>query len=315
MKFIVGLFFLFFLFFHTVPAQNNSSADGLKEINGTKLYIKTMGAGEPIVMVHDGPGFNHLFFLPQFKELAKHYKLIFYDQRASGKSSAEADSNSINMATFVEDLEGIRKFFGLKKMNLFGHSWGGLIAMNYAIKYPQNLGSLILSNSIPPTPSLRSAMFMTLSKRATKEEGSEYRKITSSKEFKEKDPVVMAKFYKLLFAPSFYNKKYVDSLNILLPQDNEEKARLLAFLFRDTTLTNYDILTQLNVIKCPTLIISGDFDIMPQRSNEQIHKAIKNSKLVILKNCGHFPFVEDKKEYFKVLENFLANLNKKVKHK
>ena len=276
MRFLVNLFLVSFIFFQAVPAQNNSSVDGLKEINGTKLYIKTMGSGEPIVMVHGGPGFNHLYFLPQFKELAKHYKLIFYDQRASGKSSADVDSSSINMATFVEDLEGIRKFFGLKKMNLYGHSWGGLIAMNYAIKYPQNLASLILSNSTPPTSKLRSAIYITLSKRATEEEGNEFRKITASKEFKEKDPLVMAKFYKLLFAPSFYNKKYVDSLNIILPQDNEKKGNLLALLNRDPSVFNYYMLIQLEVIKCPTLIISGDFDIMPQESNDQIHKAILN---------------------------------------
>ena len=296
-----------FLLFQVVLAQNNYSKGELVKINGTKLFVKTMGSGEPIVMVHDGPGFNYLYFLPQFKELAKHYKLIFYDQRASGKSSADVDSSSITMDNFVKDLEGIRKLFGLKKMNLFGHSWGGLIAMNYAIKYPQNLRALILSNTTPAKASLRNKIYYILSSRSTKEEGNELRKIASSNGYKEKDPKVMENFYKLLFAPAFYNKKYVDSLNIILPPDNEKKNNLLSLL----PLFDYDINFQLQFVKCPTLIITGDYDIMPPEANEEIHKDIKSSKLVTLKHCGHFPFVEDKKEYFAVLENFLASINKK----
>jgi proline iminopeptidase len=307
MKILIKSLLFVFLFFQIASAQNNYSKGELVEINGTKLFVKTMGSGEPIVMVHDGPGFNYLYFLPHFKELAKHYKLIFYDQRASGKSSADIDSSSINMDNFVKDLEGIRKLFGIKKMNLYGHSWGGLIAMNYAIKYPQNLRSLILSNTTPAKASLRNKVYYILSSRSTKKEANELRKIASSKGYKDKDPVVMEKFYKLLFAPSFYNKKYVDSLNIILPPDNEKKNKLLSLF----PLFDYDINFQLQFVKCPTLIITGDYDIMPKDANVEIHKDIKNSKLVTLKHCGHFPFVEDKKEYFKVLENFLASLNKK----
>jgi proline iminopeptidase len=229
MKILVKSFLLFFLFFQIAAAQSNYSQGELVEINGTRLFVKTMGSGEPIVMVHDGPGFNYLYFLPQFKELAKHYKLIFYDQRASGKSSAEVDSSSINMDNFVKDLEGIRKLFGLKKMNLYGHSWGGLIAMNYAIKYPQNLRSLILSNTTPAKASLRNKIYYILSSRSTKKEGNELRKIASSEGYKDRDPIVMENFYKQLFAPSFYNKKYVDSLNIILPPDNEKKTNCCQF--------------------------------------------------------------------------------------
>ena len=311
MKILVKSLLLLFLLFQAVFAQHSFSKGELTDINGTKLFVKTMGSGEPIVMVHGGPGFNYQYFLPQFKELAKHYKLVFYDQRASGKSSADVDSSSMTMETFVKDLESIRKLFRIKKMNLFGHSWGGLVAMEYAIKYPQNLRSLILSNPTPASSLLRAAIYSTLSGRATKKEGDEFRKITSSKEFKEKGPIATAKFYKILFAPSFYNKKYVDSLNIILPPDNKKKNKLQTLLTRDPALFKYDITPRLEFIKCPTLIITGDHDIMPPQANNEIHKAIKSSKLVTLKNCGHFPFVEDKKEYFKVLENFLAGLNKK----
>ncbi len=109
---------------------------GYKIINGVSLYYETIGDGTPIVVVHGGPGLDHSYLLPQMGELAKGYKLIFYDQRAMGKSSADFDTNLMTMNSFVEDLEGIRKAFGLEKMNLMGHSWGGLVSMFYAIRYP-----------------------------------------------------------------------------------------------------------------------------------------------------------------------------------
>ena len=114
-----------------------------------------------------------------------------------------------------------------------------------------------------------------------------------------------------MFSSSIYNKAYVDSLNFHLPDDFPEKSELLKFIYRDKSVSDYNIKPKIEMITCPTLIITGDYDLMPQESNKDIHKAIKNSKLVTLKHCGHFPFIEDKKEYFTILENFLSGVNKK----
>ena len=311
MKIIIKSFLLFFLFFQIATAQNNFSHGKLVAINGTKLFVKTMGSGEPIVMVHGGPGFNYQYFLPQFKVLAKHYKLIFYDQRASGKSSADVDSSSITMNNFVKDLEGIRKFFGLKKMNLYGHSWGGVIAMKYAIEYPENLKSLILSNTMPANSRLRDQTYAEIGPRTTRKDIAEKREITSTKKFANKDPETMAKYWKILYAPAFYNRKYIDSLNLTFPADYKKRSKLLNHFLKDPSFFKYDLTKELYKIKCPTLIVTGDYDLMIPESNKIIHRTIVSSKLVILKHCGHFPFVEDKKAYFKLLENFLSNLNKK----
>jgi proline iminopeptidase len=302
---------LVFLLFQVVLAQNNYSKGELVKINGTKLFVKTMGSGEPIVMVHGGPGFNYLYFLPQFKELAKHYKLIFYDQRVCGKSSEDLDSSSITIENFVNDLEGIRRLFGLKKMILFGHSWGGFLAMKYAIKYPKNLKSLILSNPTPANSRLRDQTYTQIGPRTTQKDIAEKKEITSTKKFVDKDPETMVKYFKNLFGPAFYNRKYIDSLNLKFPPDYKKRNNLLNYLFKDPSFIKYDLTKELYKIKCPTLIVTGDYDIMVPESNQIIHRTIVNSKLVILKHCGHFPFVEDKKEYFAVLENFLASINKK----
>src|SRR6266850_676176 len=86
------------------PGALGQDADGLKKINGTSLYLKIVGRGEPIVIVHGGPGMNHSYFIPHLDKLARKYKIVFYDQRASGKSSIPS-ADSISLKFFVDDIE------------------------------------------------------------------------------------------------------------------------------------------------------------------------------------------------------------------
>ncbi len=120
--------------------------EGVKRINNTEIYYKIMGKGLPLVFVHGGPGLEHTYFLPHMKKLTNDYQLIFYDQRYSGRSGGKVDSVFITMDQFIEDLEGLRVALNLGKMNLVGHSFGGLLTQYYAIKYPENLKSQKTNN-------------------------------------------------------------------------------------------------------------------------------------------------------------------------
>lgn len=75
--------------------------------------------------------------------------MIFYDQRCCGQSTGEINASTINIETFVEDLDRIRQELGYKKISILGHSWGGFLAMNYATSHSENVDRLILSNSLP----------------------------------------------------------------------------------------------------------------------------------------------------------------------
>lgn len=107
--------FIITLFIWSCNFKTDNSFTGFKTINNTQLYCKVIGEGEPILIVHGGPGLNHEYFLPFLEHLSKKYKLIFYDQRSSGRSPIPADSNEITFTKFVDDIEGIRKEFGIEK--------------------------------------------------------------------------------------------------------------------------------------------------------------------------------------------------------
>jgi proline iminopeptidase len=280
---------------------------GYKIVNGVSLYYESIGEGVPIVVVHGGPGLDHSYLLPQMGELAKGYRLIFYDQRAMGKSSAEFDSSQMTMNSFVEDLEGIRKAFGLDKMNLMGHSWGGLVSMFYAIRYPSHLQSLILVNTTPASSVLRNLSFGVMSLKTTKEDSIAQLQIAETDGFKKRDPATMARFFRLLFHGSFHNKQYAESLTLNFDSSYSAKSAMVRQLNRDSTLRSYDIFAKLDTIQCPVLIIGGSDDAVVPGANENIRDHIRGAQYILMPECGHFPFVESPGKFFPAVRTFLKN--------
>lgn len=111
----------------------------------SKIFYQIFGEGTPIIITHGGPGLDQTYLQPQLLALAKNHQLIFYDQRGSGKSlGTKLDEDTINIHKFAEDLEKLRAHLKLKKFILMGHSWGGILSMQYAIKYQKNILSPLL---------------------------------------------------------------------------------------------------------------------------------------------------------------------------
>lgn len=274
----------------------------LVSINGTELFCKVMGVGEPIVIIHGGPGLNHQYFLPHLETLAEDYTLVFYDQRASGRSSADLDSSGISLDLFLSDIEEIRKHFKIEKMNLLGHSWGGLLAMNYALKYPNSLNNLILSSSTPASSELRARESSKISERITREDRSERATIITSESFKAKNAQAYEQFFKWMFKKEFKNEALVSQLNLNFQMDYVENNKLLQNLAKD--IGQYDFHEDLKKINTRTLVIYGDYETAVE-AGKTIHEHLPNSEFVLLKDCGHFPFIEQPDGYSKAIEDFL----------
>ena len=185
---------------------------GVQSINGTELFVKTMGKGEPILIVHGGPGLSHDYYLPHLESLAQDHQLIFYDQRVSGASLMNVDSSSINLDAFIEDIEALRKKFGIRVINLMAHSFGGLIAMNYAIKYPEKVKRLMLINSISASSEINMQSNQILGVRFTEEDMRERMSLIQSEGFEQRDPETIEALMKIGFRRQFYDERLIDSL-------------------------------------------------------------------------------------------------------
>lgn len=277
----------------------------LLKINGTEVNVRIIGKGSPLLVVHGGPGLNHSYFLPHFNKLSSKHRLIFIDQRACGKSAGSLDSTQMSLDWFVKDMEAVRIELKLGKVSVLAHSWGGLLGMLYASKYPESIRSLILSNSLSPKVGEYDRQTNQIVNSRYSKEDSIFRSETlQSKSFRDGDLEVYKLLFKISFKQSFFNKRYIDSLNLLLPSDFIQKRKTLFFMTKE--LSNYDFYFDLRKINCPTLIIHGDYDAIPIELAQNINKSIRKSTLVVIKNAGHFPFIEEKSAFFNRVENFLA---------
>src|SRR5581483_12026137 len=123
--------------------------EGLVDANGVMIYYMAVGHGSPLMIVHGGPGASHDYFLPSFYRLARHNRLIFIDERGSGKSPKLDDPTQYTVENMADDVEAVRQALHLGKISLLGHSYGGVLAQAYALKYQQNLSHLVLASTFP----------------------------------------------------------------------------------------------------------------------------------------------------------------------
>jgi proline iminopeptidase len=278
--------------------------EGLIRVNNAQIYYKAMGQGEPIIVVHGGPGFDHIHMLP-FGELASDYKVIFYDQRATGNSTGSVDSNSITVDNFVEDLEGLRKALKLGNINVIGHSWGAALAAFYGIKYPQNLKTLILLGAGASSEYL-DQYFKNIQSNTTPEDSFVLKQIAQSQAFKEKQVEAVQNYFQIAVKPLFHNQSKAEKLDLTFGKKTvKNQSQVNQLLFEE--IRNFNIYNELSIIKCPTLIVHGDSDPLPVEAPRKIHQHIPRSRFVTLKQTGHFMFIESPDELFSIIRNFLKD--------
>src|ERR1700757_1304628 len=137
----------------SAPAASNvyPIQQGLVDAKGVLIYYETVGRGEPLLIVHGGPGASHDYFLPYLLPLAHTNKLVFIDERGSGRSEKLEDVKQYTVENMVSDVEAVRVGLGLGKISLLGHSYGGVLAQAYALKYQEHLSHLVLASTFAST--------------------------------------------------------------------------------------------------------------------------------------------------------------------
>jgi len=279
---------------------------GLQPINGTELYIKRMGAGEPVVFVHGGPLLEHGYFLPHLAPLADEYELIFYDQRLSGRSAAHVDSASVRIATFVDDIEAIRQALDLGRIHLIGHSWGGLIAMRYALRYEENLRSLLLLNSVSASSALWQEEERQLAQRATETDRREREAILQSEAFAARQPDAIRQLLLLAFRSQFSDTSRVAQLELYVPEDYFERGRQFAYMAPD--LAEWELHEELAQLNVPIFIMYGADEVAVSLGGAAFHERLPQAEFVLVEDAGHFPFIEQPDAALDAVRAFLRGV-------
>lgn len=291
-------------------AQFKSQRSGFVQVDQGKLYYQSFGSGTPIIVLHGGPGLDQTYLLPQMLALAKDHEVIFYDQRGSGKSlDTSVTPTLINTMQFVKDLDALRVHLGLNKVILLGHSWGGFLAMNYAIKYPDHVSALILMNTGPADFKGQKAFAQEYAKR-TQSIKNEISAFSDEKAFEKLSADKINKMYKALFTVYFYNPKDVSELTLNMSEGSDKSGYKVLKVMSDTSWLKPEtnLFPQLEKLNVPTLIIHGQEDIIPLWTAKKIKDAIPQAQMITLEECGHFSYIEKPDQLFSRIDLFLSDV-------
>ena len=282
------------------------------------IYYSILGKGEPLMIVHGGPGASHDYFLPYLLPLARTNKVIFIDERGSGRSEKLQNVSKYTVESMVEDVEAVRQALGLGKINLLGHSYGGVLAQAYALKYQKNLSHLILGSTFAST----SAMNLVLAHEKQSMEPEARQKLQSLEDaglFGKGKPWEKNR-YPNDYAVLAWGDGYFPYLYQNHPDPNYDPAAGNTStswdLYRemwgshgefviDGNLKSVEYTDKLAGIHVPTLVMCGDHDESDPSLSHTMHDKIAGSKLVIIPKSGHMTFVDQPDLFIQTVNGFL----------
>ena len=245
--------------------------DAFINVGDAKIFCRTMGKGKPLIVVHGGPGLSQDYLQPQLNKLAESHFVIFYDQRGCGRSTGTLSQDTINIKTYVEDLDKIRKAFGFDTVSILGHSWGGFVTMHYAISHPESVNKLILSNSLPAF-SEDFALFIKEYMHRTSPFQEELSLIQKESGFQQGDvDANEEKYYRLIFRTYCFKPEHADLLSLrMTPSAFVNGTKVYGLFWENTFSKSFNLHESLKSLRIPTLIVHGDTDPIPSITAENL---------------------------------------------
>jgi proline iminopeptidase len=280
------------------------------KLRDTEIYFDVEGAGlvpdgsrmreQPVAfLVHGGPGGDHTGFKPTFSPLSQKMQLVYFDHRGQGRS-ARGPQETYTLDNNVEDMESLRQYLGLEKIVVIGTSYGGMVALTYASRYPNNVSHLIAIVTVADSRFLQRAQ-QNLETRGTPEQKT-----------------VAQRLWDGNFETEAQLREYFQVTRSLYsvtadPQDPPAKAWDRAILSIESInqafggfLRSYDVRDQLSKITAPTLVLAGRHDwICPPEVSEEIAAAIPNADLRIFEHSGHSIRVDEPEAMLDAIAGFI----------
>jgi proline iminopeptidase len=280
-------------------------------VNGARLWYETEGRGEPLILISGGPGDSHALFHPFFSRLADRYQVIYFDPFGVGKSERAKSPKDYTFARQVEDLEGLRKALSLAKVNLFGLSFGGMVAQAYAIKFPQAVERLILADAF-----YSGAMWQANNDSCNYEIRNQYPEVWQelqqlrAKGLRTSAPEYQKAYYAVPLGLFYFHDA---SKARLLPKDagNIDLYHAVGGDDADFTIGGdiaaLDFRADLQGLKMPALVIAGRFDrVSLPRYAVEYKKYLPQARFVMMEESGHFSFIEEPEKTVSLLRDFLG---------
>ena len=252
-------------------------------LNGTELFYVEVGEGIPCLVLHGGLGLDHTYLHPWLDPLGDVLRLVYYDHRGAGRSG-RPPADTLTFDQLAADADALRAHLGVDRVGLLGHSFGGFVALHYALRYPRRVARLILVSTAAAWDYL-AEVAANLVRRGATEEMLRLMASESSP-----DDAEAGRVFRIL-APLYFTRPDAGIAGDLF---RRTLFSAVAMTRGRELLRAHDLAHRLGEIAAPTLILAGRDDfITPVSQAERLQRRIHNSRLVLLDRSGHFPHAEE----------------------
>jgi proline-specific peptidase len=271
-------------------------------IRGVSLFVKVMGQGYPLLLMHGGPGQDHTSLL-SLQPCADQYTMIFYDHRCNGRSEG-AELASMTWENLTADADALRQALGFDRWAVLGHSFGGMVALEYALRYPDSLSHLLLMDTCGDASVHENAPEILA------ERGYGPNAVEAARRFYsgqltpgEYFPTVMrfsrAYFYHFSLLKTAYDIVFGPRVKL------RPETTIYGF---NHLYPGWTVMDRLNEITVPTLVFAGRHDFLfPPEHQALLAAGISNATLKIIECAGHNPQMEQAAEVIEVIKDFLSH--------
>jgi L-proline amide hydrolase len=285
-------------------------SEGSIPFRGFQTWYREEGATEdgklPVLCLHGGPGAAHDYLEPLFGLAETGRRTVLYDQVGCGKSATPPQALDWTVELFVEEVDAVRDALGLERVHVFGNSWGGMLAMEYALTQPEGLASLVLASSpasipqwVEETGKLRAQLPQVIQDTLTRHEEAgtihdpEY--VAACMVFYERHVCRVVPF------PEYVNRTFDQIGEVYETMNGPSEFHVVG------TIRDWSVIDRLPEIQVPTLVVTGEHDEATPAINRTVSQGIPGAESVILDGCSHMAHVEQTEQYLALLDRFFSS--------
>lgn len=290
----------------TLPVVNERELP----LEGFGVRVREAGDGDPILCLHGGPGMDSAYFFPDadiwgpgLRALAADHRVVTYDQRGCGGSGVPDVDQPLALSRHVDDVEQVRDALGLERPTILAHSFGSVLAILFALQYPDRLSRLVIIGGAPTRE------FMSGYRKAVAEElPPEVRERLAAIQAGEIDDEAMRERFRLALPLYFHHRL----------SDEERESLLSTISFSATVnravaagLDGYDLSPALPHVRVPALVIYGTSDRVVQPEYQLAFRGrLLTARFVAFQESGHFPFLEEPEPFARVVDYFVRHADR-----
>jgi L-proline amide hydrolase len=298
-------------------SETLSVSEGTIPYAGGHTWYRVVGEGEkpgalPLLVLHGGPGGAH-DYLESMQELARGgRRVIFYDQLGCGRSPYPSDPDKWTVQLFVQEVEAVRAALGLDRIHLLGQSWGGMLAMEYALTQPTGVAGLVICDSPSSIPlwvseanRLRGELPAQVQETLLRHEREG---TTESAEYLAACDVFYDRHVCRVRPYPDYVQRSLDQLagnQVYHTMNGPSEFHCIG------TLKDWDVTPRLGEIELPTLIVSGAHDEATPLISRTVQDGIRGSEWVMFEDSSHMPHVEEPERFLEVVGSWLRRIEER----